>query len=71
MAFSISKKGPKSVPGPKAPKFVLGSKPPGMRSPRIKPLSGQTMYGKTDPQISPTEAGGAPGPVNLMNPQEP
>ncbi len=68
MAFSVAKKGPKQIPGPKAPKFVLGSKPPGMRSPRIKPITGQTQYGKESGQPSPTEVGGTFG--DIMQPRE-
>jgi hypothetical protein len=71
MAFKAPKIGVKtSVPAVKEPKFVLGSRPPGMRSPRIKPLSGQVNYGKTGGNpISPTESGGGFG--NTMEPQEP
>lgn len=42
-----SKSGPKSVPMSTKPSWVLGSRPPGLRAPRIKPVNGQTMYGKS------------------------
>ena len=66
MAFSTSKKGPKSVAAPKPAKFLHGTWPV---SARIKPLTGQTQYGKVKPQISPTESGGGFGAT--MEPQEP
>jgi len=50
MAFKVGsiKSGPKTVGTPPArPSFVLGSRPPDLRAPRIKPLSGQTQYGKS------------------------
>lgn len=63
MAFKVGsvKSGPKTVGTPPArPSFVLGSRPPDLRAPRIKPMTGQTQYGKTS-GISPRSfnAGGA------------
>ena len=68
MAFSTSKKGIKSVPAPKNAKLLHGTWP---SEPRIKPLGKQTQYGKAPSQISPTMSGGAFGPNNPMEPQEP
>jgi len=73
LAMRGSKKGPKSVPIPNQ-KFVLGSRPPGLRSPRIKPLQGQTQYGKT-PAVPAMQAQNNPfasgaGFGNTMAPQE-
>lgn len=53
-ALSMGKKGPKSVPKASArPSFIMGSRPtslraplPGAEGPRIKPMEGQTQYGK-------------------------
>lgn len=41
-----AKKGPRTVPQQSPREFVLGSRPPDVYSPRIKPLEGQTQYGK-------------------------
>lgn len=38
---------PKSAGSPPDREFVLGSRPPDVYSPRIKPLQGQTQYGKS------------------------
>jgi len=70
-AVRTGKGGPKSVPTPGIrPQMVLGSRPPTMRSPalpnpmtgsmRIKPLAGQTQYGKTPmpPPAGPLGVGG-------------
>ena len=47
MAFKVSMKGPTKVrEAPQHASFVLGSRPPGLRSPRIKPLEGISQYGK-------------------------
>ena len=46
---SISVKSPKSKSvgaDTSGREFVLGSRPPDVYSPRIKPLTGQTQYGK-------------------------
>ena len=67
MAFSTSKKGIKSVPDPKKAKLLHGTWP---TEPRIKPLGGQTQYGKVG-QLNPTMSGGAMGPMNPMEPREP
>lgn len=44
---AVKSKSPKSVSAPTPREFVLGSRPPDAYSPRIKPLDGQTQYGKT------------------------
>lgn len=63
--ISASKTGPKSVsPGSARPQMVLGSRPPGMYAPRIKPLDASTrQYGKKnqDPAgADPTGVGFSP-----------
>lgn len=64
MAFSVSKKGPKAVPAPKSAKLLHGTWP---SEPRIKPLTGQTQYGKAPQQNTPTMSGGGFG--STMEPQ--
>ena len=56
-AIRAPKAGPKAAPTPgERPSFVLGSRPPSLRAKppgeagRIKPLTGQTQYGKPQPQ---------------------
>ena len=45
--------------------FVLGSRPPDVYSPRIKPLTGQTQYGKAaDPQRQANPSGISAGLTN-------
>jgi hypothetical protein len=71
MAFSIksSKSAPKSVPTPPMrARMVPGSVPPGMRSPRIKPLEGQRNYGKAG-ALNPMAVGQGFG--DTMKPMEP
>ena len=47
MAARVSIKGPKSVRvPPQRASFVLGSRPPALRSPRIKPAIGVSQYSK-------------------------
>lgn len=48
MRINAAKSGPKAVPTPPTrANFVLGSRPPDLRAPRIKPLAaGTTQYGK-------------------------
>ena len=55
---------PTKAPTPGArPKFVLGSRPPSMRqaapgsAARIKPMTGQTQYGKAAPAPTISSAG--------------
>lgn len=63
MAFSVKtgKSAPKGVPSPPSrPSFALGTRPPDLRSQpiqRVKPMAGQTQYGKT--QGFPPNVGGA------------
>jgi len=51
--LSVGASVPKKVPTPpERAQFVLGSRPPGLRAPaiqRIKPMAGQTNYGKVTP----------------------
>lgn len=65
MAFRVAKKGPTQVPAPKAAKLLHGTWP---TEPRIKPIKGQTQYGKAG-QLNPTQSGGGFG--STMEPQEP
>lgn len=47
MAKGISIKGPRTAgSAPQHASFVLGSRPPALRNPRIKPAIGVTQYGK-------------------------
>ena len=45
-SIRTSKSGPKAVPVQQQREFVLGSRPPDAYAQRIKPLEGQTQYGK-------------------------
>jgi len=42
----INIRGPKTASAPTHTPFVLGSRPPALRSPRIKPATGVTQYAK-------------------------
>ena len=46
MAISVKPTKTKSTGSDSGREFVLGSRPPDVYSPRIKPLGGQTQYGK-------------------------
>ena len=61
-----SGKAPKSVSGGTSSReFTLGSRPPDVYSPRIKPLGGQTQYGKAaDPQRQANPTGITSGLTN-------
>jgi hypothetical protein len=55
----------KSVGPSDSREFVLGSRPPDVYSPRIKPLGGQTQYGKdADPARQSNIAGIGSGMTN-------
>jgi hypothetical protein len=47
MAITVKAGKPKTVGTDTSREFVLGSRPPDVYSPRIKPLTGQTQYGKS------------------------
>ena len=65
MAAAVKGSKPKSVnDNTGGREFVLGSKPPDMYSPRIKPLNAQTNYGKP-PGGSGSSTGGPARTPNL------
>lgn len=65
----VSTQKPKTVPMPSTrARMVPGSVPPGMRSPRIKPLEGQRNYGKAG-QLNPLAVGRGAGDTDT--PMEP
>lgn len=54
LSITSTKAGPKSAPTPPSrANFVLGSRPPDMYAPRIKPLDAQRQYGKQPGQTTP------------------
>lgn len=59
--IKVSKKGPTSVPAPERFRFQHGQYPPSpmmQPAPRIKPMTGQTQYGKQPPLDGDTGMGG-------------
>jgi hypothetical protein len=58
--FKSGGKGGAAIPGPSIPRtsFVLGSRPPGIRAPSIKPMAASTrQYGKADTVPAPNLGG--------------
>jgi hypothetical protein len=67
MAISVAgpKKGKSVGADTSGREFVLGSRPPDVYSPRIKPLAGQTQYGKSaDPARQSNLSGVTSGTTN-------
>jgi hypothetical protein len=59
LSIGAPKSGIKKVGTPPGREFVLGSRPPDLRAPaiqRIKPMAGQTQYGKSLEQSTPAGA---------------